>query len=270
MANNANLALLIDGENISPRILTGLMAAVVVNGDAVVRRMYADWTDPSFSSYKAHLRAHSITPVQQHTYKTTNKATQGVMVTETMILLRLGRFASFCIVSGNTDYTLLAAHIRKQGVAVHGFGARKTSCAFIAACTNFTYFDALDVDMDKSPEQQQQVLPPSTVRPSFTLASQQTPTQGPVSDASKTALTPVLVKSLRLIVVQIVPDWNEPYTSVADVAKYLSTIAPNFDVRTYGFEHLGELLETSGLVDVKKMSVVGQASVALVRLKKRV
>lgn len=66
--NRSNLALLIDGDNVSPRIITGLMAEIAEYGNASVRRIYGDWTSPSLKSWKACLLNHSITPMQQFAY----------------------------------------------------------------------------------------------------------------------------------------------------------------------------------------------------------
>ncbi|KAF1968221.1 hypothetical protein BU23DRAFT_602381 [Bimuria novae-zelandiae CBS 107.79] len=131
--NNTNLALLIDGDNVSPRIIVSLMAEVANYGTASVRRIYGDWTSPNLKGWKERLLNHSITPIQQFTYTTGKNATDGAMIIDAMDLLYTGRFSSFCIVSSDSDFTRLAARIREQGVTVYGFGERKTNNAFIAA-----------------------------------------------------------------------------------------------------------------------------------------
>ena len=45
--NNSNLALLIDGDNVSPKIIVGLMAEIAILGTTSVKRIYGDWTSPS-------------------------------------------------------------------------------------------------------------------------------------------------------------------------------------------------------------------------------
>jgi uncharacterized LabA/DUF88 family protein len=138
-----NLALLIDGDNVSAKVVGGLMAEVAKYGTVSVRRIYGDWTDPILRPWKEVLVQHSITPMQQFAYTTGKNATDGFMIIDAMDLLYTGRFTSFCIVSSDSDFTRLAARIREQGVTVYGFGERKTSRTLIAACDEFTYFDTM-------------------------------------------------------------------------------------------------------------------------------
>jgi uncharacterized LabA/DUF88 family protein len=138
--NPINLALLIDGDNVSPKIIAGLMAEIANYGTASVRRIYGDWTNPSLKSWKTCLLDHSILPIQQFAYTQGKNSTDGAMIIDAMDLLYTGRFSSFCIVSSDSDFTRLAARIREQGVTVYGFGERKTNSAFIAACDKFCLF----------------------------------------------------------------------------------------------------------------------------------
>jgi uncharacterized LabA/DUF88 family protein len=119
--SNSNLALLIDVDNVSPKIVVGLMAEVVNYGTASVKRIYGDWTSPSLKSWKGCLLNHSITPIQQFAYTSGKNSTDGAMIIDAMDLLYTGRFSSFCIVSSDSDFTRLAARIREQGVTVYGF-----------------------------------------------------------------------------------------------------------------------------------------------------
>ena len=130
----ATLALLIDGDNASPRIVAGLLAEVAKYGVASVRRIYGDWTKPNLTGWKSCLLEHSIQPIQQFAYTTGKNATDGAMIIDAMDLLNTGRFVGFCIVSSDSDFARLAARIREQGVRVYGFGERKTPKPFVAAC----------------------------------------------------------------------------------------------------------------------------------------
>jgi hypothetical protein len=96
MSTNTNLALLIDGDNVSPKIIAGLMAEIANFGTASVRRIYGDWTSPSLNGWKGCLLNHSITPMQQFAYTTGKNATDGAMIIDAMDLLYTGRFSSFC------------------------------------------------------------------------------------------------------------------------------------------------------------------------------
>ena len=107
--NNPALALLIDGDNASPKIVGGLLAEIANYGTASVKRIYGDWTKPNLNGWKECLLEHSIQPVQQFAYTTGKNATDGAMIIDAMDLLYTGRFSGFCIVSSDSDFARLAA-----------------------------------------------------------------------------------------------------------------------------------------------------------------
>src|SRR6266702_7000739 len=144
----ASLALLIDGDNASQKIVAGLLAEVAKYGAAGVRRIYGDWTKPNLGGWKSCLLEHSIQPIQQFAYTTGKNATDGAMIIDAMDLLNTGRFDGFCIVSSDSDFARLAARIREQGVTVYGFGERKTPRPFVTACDRFIYLDVLRQEGD--------------------------------------------------------------------------------------------------------------------------
>ena len=118
--DGGNLALLIDADNVSYKVIAGLMAEVANYGAASVRRIYGDWTSDQMRGWRGCLLQHSISPIQQFAYTTGKNATDGAMIIDAMDLLYTGRFLGFCLVSSDSDFTRLAARIREQGIAVYG------------------------------------------------------------------------------------------------------------------------------------------------------
>lgn len=114
--NSSNLALLIDGDNVSSKVIVGLMAEIASYGTASVRRIYGDFTSDNLRGWKDVLLRHSILPIQAYAYTSGKNSTDGAMIIDAMDLLYTGRFSGFCIVSSDSDFTRLAARIREQGV----------------------------------------------------------------------------------------------------------------------------------------------------------
>lgn len=79
-SNSNNLALLIDGDNVSPKIIVGLLAEIASYGTASVRRIYGDFTTSQLRSWKQCMLDHSILPIQQFAYTTGKNATDGAMI----------------------------------------------------------------------------------------------------------------------------------------------------------------------------------------------
>ena len=114
--DGGNLAVLIDADNVSYKVIAGLMAEVANYGTASVRRIYGDWTSPPMRGWRECLLEHSISPIQQFAYTTGKNATDGAMIIDAMDLMYTGRFSSFCLVSSDSDFTRLASRIREQGI----------------------------------------------------------------------------------------------------------------------------------------------------------
>jgi uncharacterized LabA/DUF88 family protein len=255
---NTNLALLIDGDNVSAKVITGLMAEIANYGTASVRRIYGDWTSPQLSSWKPCLLQHSITPIQQFAYTTGKNATDGALIIDAMDLLYTGRFSSFCIVSSDSDFTRLAARIREQGITVYGFGERKTNSAFIAACDKFMYFDVLV----PGPEEEEAALntcptPGHEVATRVPGGSQWG--QRKLDFAARAALYKAVANAEMD---------DDRWVHLAKVGHILVKIAPDLQARNYGYRRLKDFVEASGLVDMKSKTVGNDVAVIFVRLKK--
>src|SRR5215468_5846860 len=141
--NAAKLAVLIDADNAQPASTDVWLAEVAKYGTAHVKRAYGDWTGTSLKGWKDQLLAQSIQPIQAFAYTSGKNSTDSAMVIDAMDLLYFGRFDGFCLVSSDSDFIRLAARLRESGLIVYGFGERKTSKAFVAACDKFIYIENL-------------------------------------------------------------------------------------------------------------------------------
>ncbi len=56
----STLALLIDGDNASPKIIAGLLAEIANYGRTSVKRVYGDWTKPNLNEWNESLLEHSL------------------------------------------------------------------------------------------------------------------------------------------------------------------------------------------------------------------
>ncbi|WP_457589040.1 NYN domain-containing protein [Ensifer canadensis] len=252
--NSATLALLIDGDNASPKIVVGLMAEIANYGIASVKRIYGDWTGPNLKGWKECLLEHSIQPIQQFAYTTGKNATDGAMIIDAMDLLYTGRFSGFCIVSSDSDFARLAARIREQGVTVYGFGERKTPRPFITACDKFVYFDVLSAPIEESEEAAvADRQKPTEVKPA---AAKPVPRKTGLDKAARAMLTKAVIATAD----------EDGRANLSQVGGHLAKQAPDFDARNYGFPRLSDLVKASGLVDVERAADNPKA--ILVRLKK--
>lgn len=250
------LALLIDGDNASPKIISGLLAEIATYGTASVKRIYGDWTKPNLNGWKECLLEHSIQPVQQFAYTTGKNATDGAMIIDAMDLLYTGRFSGFCIVSSDSDFARLAARIREQGVTVYGFGERKTPRPFITACDKFVYVDVLGGG-GTEPSPEKAASTPKTVKPAAekAAASHGVAASGKLDKAALTMLRKAVEASAD----------DDGRAHLARVGAHLSKQSADFDARNYGYARLSDLAEASGILEVERVG--GQNKVVTVKLK---
>ena len=252
----SNLALLIDGDNVSPKIIAGLLAEITKYGTASVKRIYGDWTSPTMNSWKACLLDHSITPIQQFAYTTGKNATDGAMIIDAMDLLYTGRFKSFCLVSSDSDFTRLAARIREQGVTVYGFGERKTPNPLIAACDKFIYFDALVARSDEVPF----AAAPGYPKPGVAsdILQKQTIQKRPIDARA--------LEGIRVAISNAM-EYEDGWANLADVGAMLNKLSPDLHQRNYGYDKLRDFIEATGRVNLKSKPMGNHPPVIMVCLK---
>ena len=246
--NSPALALLIDGDNASSKIVAGLLAEIANYGTASVKRIYGDWTKPNLNGWKECLLEHSIQPVQQFAYTTGKNATDGAMIIDAMDLLYTGRFSGFCIVSSDSDFARLAARIREQGVTVYGFGERKTPRPFITACDKFVYFDVLNAAGE---QKEAEAAAPKAI------AAKPAPAKATLDRAALEMLTKAVTASAD----------EDGRANLARVGEHLAKQSPDFDARNFGFPRLSELVEASGIVEVERIG--DNPKIIMVRLKNK-
>ncbi|KAG8169357.1 hypothetical protein KVR01_000102 [Diaporthe batatas] len=252
------VALLIDSINLGAYTIRGVLAEITKHGDARVRRMYGDWTQPDHVLWKKFLEEHSILPVQQFAYTTDKatdkKATDGAMTIDAMDLLHTGHFDAFYLVSNDSDFSRLALRIREQGLAVYGFGDAKTPRPFINAYDKFYYIHAFEASQSLG----------ETPHPASSHANVGiSPTTAPASSGAATGRLDAQALSILREAVEACAG-DDGQANLSNVGNYLS---PEFKAANYGFGTLRQLAKASGILDVEFVGRPPAAAVCMVRLR---
>lgn len=213
------LAVLIDADNASAKIVDGLFEEIAKIGEASVRRIYGDFASARSKAWIDVLAKHAIIPQQQFAYTTGKNASDITLVIDAMDLLHSGRFDGFCLVSSDSDFTRLAARIREQGVDVFGFGEQKTPESFRQACRRFIYTENL---LPAAPSNESDA--------STTQNSLQPPS----------AATPIIKKVIGQM------EAEDGWVPLGAIGNQLANLASDFDPRTYGFRKLSDLVRKTG------------------------
>lgn len=223
-----NLAVLIDGDNITSAYVTEMMGEIAKYGNPTIKRIYGDWTSPHLSKWKTPLLENAITPIQQYAYTSGKNATDSAMIIDAMDILYRGKVDGFCLVSSDSDFTKLATRLREAGMQVIGIGEKKTPNPFIVACDKFIYIEILRKKSEK---------------------------KGSVSqkDNLKDSFDKITVKVIKLLSSTISDLSDEDgWAFLGDVGSLLQKKQPNFDSRNYGFDKLTPLITSVGKFEVEQ------------------
>lgn len=215
------LAVLIDADNAQASVIEPLLAEVARFGDAVVRRIYGDFTSPNSAAWKKVLQRNAIKPVQQFAYSRGKNATDSTLIIDAMDLLYTDNFDGFCLVTSDSDFTGLATRLREAGLMVYGFGERKTPEAFRNACHRFVFVEVLrdGGDADDVGE---------------TPAKKQNQPRTSEAQLPRTFLMRALEESVD----------DSGWANLGTFGSYLVKLQPDFDPRLYGYRKLSDLVRS--------------------------
>lgn len=233
MAQSRDLiAVLVDADNVSHSRMGAVLTEVARFGTASVKRVYGDWTKPGLSSWKSVASEHVIQPIQQFANTVGKNATDSALIIDAMDLLYTSRFDAFCIVSSDSDFTRLASRIREEGVAVYGFGERKTPEAFRNACDRFIYLDVLEEPaVDDAPAARTRVTP-AKLRSDTKLVAGLRQSIGTASD-------------------------EDGWANLSAVGVLMRKQQPDFDSRNWGYAKLSDLVSATDLFVLETLPTGG-------------
>jgi len=236
--DNTRLAVLIDADNTSAKLIAEMFEELASYGTITVKRAYGDWTNPHLNGWREVLLGNAISPQQQFAYTAGKNATDSALIIDAMDLLYSSNVEGFAIVSSDSDFTPLATRLRESGKRVIGVGQRKTPKAFVEACEKFVFLEVLAGDRVGVAEQ--------------------------VKDDQPRPIQSVLTKALNKVATD-----DDDWASLSTIGNHLNRIDPSFDARNYGFDKLSDLVKAQPFVETKTVTGPGGHGHLWVRLKGR-
>ena len=236
---STRLAVLIDADNTSAKLIVEMFEELAAYGTLTVKRAYGDWTNPHLTGWRDVLLGNAISPQQQFAYTYGKNATDTALIIDAMDLLYSGNVEGFAIVSSDSDFTPLATRLRESGKRVIGVGRRKTPKAFVEACERFVFLEVLAGDGGATEPE-------------------------PVKEDQPRPIQSVLTKALNKVDTD-----DEDWASLSAVGNHLNRTDPSFDPRSYGFGKLSELVKAQPFVETKTETAPGGRGQLWVRAKGR-
>lgn len=130
------LAVLIDGENVSFRFFLQIQKMLSQIGRPAIIRVYGDWSLPNMTGWKPVVLRHGLKTI--HQFQSRKNSADYELVMDAMELLHArSEINSFCIVSSDADFGQLCLRLRGHGKEVIGFGEAKTAKTYREYCDQF-------------------------------------------------------------------------------------------------------------------------------------
>lgn len=232
LARARRIAMLIDGDNAQPSLISNMLAETSKYGVVIIRRIYGDWTTANMNGWKETLQSYAIQPIQQFRYTIGKNATDSAMIIDAMDILYEGGVDGFCLVSSDSDYTRLATRIREKGVFVMGVGKKMTPRAFVNACDVFVFTENLVGDFASQPKS--------------TPSKKANGSEPHVAEQPSPEALPLLKRAFDLAV------QDDGWAFLGVMGSHVRQLDPSFDPRTFGYKQLSALVKAySRVFEVK-------------------
>jgi uncharacterized protein (TIGR00288 family) len=219
MENLQKIAVLIDADNTQIDKLENVIREISAYGRIIVKRAFGNWKKDNLKNWENELNRLAIKPVQQFDYVRGKNATDMALVIDAMELLHTNIYDGFAIVASDSDYTPIAIKLREFGINLIGVGVKDTPEAFRNACDVFIYLENLKLN---KPE-------PDPKKPT-------------AKETADSKLDAAVIHELLKIAHNKWQD-DEGYTNVSAAGAYIARTMPDFDLRSYGFEKLPDLIK---------------------------
>ena len=222
--STSRFALFVDLENCGAKVATlnNILEKVKIRGDILLGKVYG-YTD-RFSDLKEILLSNTFTvvPSLRHGVAQKNNADILLVLDALEVAYTNPLIDSFCIVSGDSDYTPLVGRLKSMGKFVLGISRSEVaSSIFINACNEFQFLESVSsVSRDKRNKQKQSKDEP------LDDAGLNKLLEGILSE--QTDEDEMYASELKGVLLRLRPDFNEKAFGCASFGKLLNKLAAKF------------------------------------------
>jgi uncharacterized protein (TIGR00288 family) len=216
-------AVFIDLENAGGKVsmLNNIIEKVKIRGDILIGKVYG-YTD-SYSSLREVLLSNTFSAIPSIRYGSSQKNSLDIqlVIDALEIAYQNPRIDSFCIVSGDSDYTPLVGKLKSMGKYVLGISrSESASHIFINACNEFLFLESV-TKTDAKPARKPRV-----------------------KGADEGTLRIEGVEGLNGQIIRIISEQadSDGYMYAAELKNILLRLHPDFSESNYGQQSFGKLL----------------------------
>ena len=211
----SKFALFVDLENCGAKaaMLNSILEKVKIRGDILLGKVYG-YTD-RFSDLKEVLLSNTFTVVPSLRYGIAQKNNADILLVIDALEVAYTNplIDSFCIVSGDSDYTPLVGRLKSMGKFVLGISrSEAASNIFINACNEFVFLENVAAN-----------------KPTKSKAKEDRAAEGDLSELISTVET-------------ILEDQDSEQIYASELKDTLTRLRPDFNERSYGCSTFGKLM----------------------------
>ncbi|MBQ7943616.1 MAG: NYN domain-containing protein [Lachnospiraceae bacterium] len=223
------VAILIDGDNISPRYAEYIKQEAARLGRIKVFRLYGSIASPNVRIWYKIMPKHGITPMLQISYAHGKSIADQALTIDAMDILYGGEIDIICLVTSDSDFTKLAYRIKESGKVLIGMGEKKANESLAQACDEFKVLDLI------------YQIEEGTVVPEMNEEDDAEEQQDVIVDADdeETISVPQEEEIINCILNMLEEDWE----NLASVGIYLKKRISGFDARNYGYKNMTQLIQ---------------------------
>ena len=245
------IAVLIDADNAQLKALKAILDEISKYGRIILKKAYGDWKNPSLKNWEYELTQLAIKPEQQFAYTKGKNPTDIALVIDAMDLLYTNSYDAFVIVCSDADYTPLAIRLRETGAYIFGVGEDKTPIAFRNSCDSFILTKHL---LEKT-----KIIPKSIDKNEIKEVINIEKEDPETYDISE-------IHKLLNAAGETYQD-DDGWVNAATAGNYIKRARPDFELKSYGFSKLSDLLKKyTNIYEIKK-HMTGKVTVFSYRLK---
>ena len=239
----SKFAVFVDLENCGAKVetLNSILEKVKIRGDILLGKVYG-YTD-KFSDLKPLLLSNTFTVVPSLRYGISqkNNADIQLVVDALEVAYKNDLIDSFCIVSGDSDYTPLVGRLKAMGKFVLGISrSEAASTIFINACNEFQFLESVRKSKVEKPRRQKQMVNNEEAADESELNKLLTTVLEEHNDE-------MYASELKGVLLRLRPDFNEKSYGCASFYKLLTKLASRFgDLRVFNDNYNVTVSLTSG------------------------
>ena len=222
--NLSRFAVFVDLENCGAKVetLNSILEKVKIRGDILLGKVYG-YTD-KFSDLKPVLLSNTFTVVPSLRYGISqkNNADIQLVIDALEVAYKNDLIDSFCIVSGDSDYTPLVGRLKSMGKFVLGISrSEAASTIFINACNEFQFLESVRKSKVEKPRRQRQAASNEEMADESELNKLLTTVLEEHNDE-------MYASELKGVLLRLRPDFNEKSYGCASFYKLLTKLASRF------------------------------------------